>query len=462
MYINGTLLKTWDRTSWKLNFTDFGTLWIGSYASGNSMFNGSIDDVMLYIGNDTVRAAEKHYQGYVERYLSGAYTSEVLHLANHTVQIDNITWENNTPEQTNITVQIRTFLEEEPKLLGLWMEKIYEGDSIWKNYADKTGSIGDVTLGGGEAGAIAKIHWTDITYDKENGTLGSYNFSGPNPGMRVMDNDYQNIMSNMVNFTACAWYNYSSSGNLVFIGGGESAGFKIECNTNYYIKYAGLEDSILISQITGVSCMNNKWTFMCAGYNETEIWAYRDGTLVSEPSNGTLIPYNNDVQLSLFGKGLFAMAFIINESKKKDWMDDVYNKMNMTWRPWTPINISNPYKPPANEINGTFAQLKFNFETVNSSKTPILYNYSIGYSNISVAAPPPEEDSCSCPDSANWYNLCSDECKITEDCDMQGNDLYLNGKGNFTIEANIHNVENIYRDTQCDVFIRTGYYITKQ
>jgi len=61
-------------------------------------------------------------------------------------------------------------------------------------------------------------------------------------------------------------------------------------------------------------------------------------------------------------------------------------------------------------------------------------------------------DTCSCPSpAANWYVDCSDDCDITEDCDIEGYGLYINGAGTFTINANINVDDFAYEVGTCKV-----------
>ncbi len=53
---------------------------------------------------------------------------------------------------------------------------------------------------------------------------------------------------------------------------------------------------------------------------------------------------------------------------------------------------------------------------------------------------PPPVDSCSCPASGDWAIDCSDNCVITSDCDMQGNDVSVSGTGTLDLFAMISNL----------------------
>ena len=48
-------------------------------------------------------------------------------------------------------------------------------------------------------------------------------------------------------------------------------------------------------------------------------------------------------------------------------------------------------------------------------------------------------NSCSCPSSGDWGINLADNCVITADCDMKGNNVYAYGSGSLTINALIYN-----------------------
>ncbi len=67
------------------------------------------------------------------------------------------------------------------------------------------------------------------------------------------------------------------------------------------------------------------------------------------------------------------------------------------------------------------------------------------YAVWEVAGP---EDTCSCPDSGDW--IMTDNCNITTDCDLQGNDFYCEKNDDVSMNAVISNFGNIF--SYCDIF----------
>jgi len=61
-------------------------------------------------------------------------------------------------------------------------------------------------------------------------------------------------------------------------------------------------------------------------------------------------------------------------------------------------------------------------------------------------------DTCSCPASGDWNIDCSDNCVISEDCNMQGNDIHTYGSGTLEVNALIYNFGSLFN--RCDLFCR--------
>lgn len=71
---------------------------------------------------------------------------------------------------------------------------------------------------------------------------------------------------------------------------------------------------------------------------------------------------------------------------------------------------------------------------LNGSSSP----YEVEFDVINTGSCVPA-DTCSCPASGDWHIDCSDNCVITEDCDMQGNDIHTYGTGTLEVKAEIYN-----------------------
>lgn len=73
---------------------------------------------------------------------------------------------------------------------------------------------------------------------------------------------------------------------------------------------------------------------------------------------------------------------------------------------------------------------------------------------FTIALPVPE-DTCTYPGSGDWSVTCSDQCNITSNVDLLGNNLILRETGVFTLDANISNYNRIEIWDQCRVDINS-------
>lgn len=64
-------------------------------------------------------------------------------------------------------------------------------------------------------------------------------------------------------------------------------------------------------------------------------------------------------------------------------------------------------------------------------------------------------DSCTYT-SGDWNVDCSDNCMIESGVSIDGNDLFLDGTGVFTVDANIDNAKNIFIEDTCELVIGAG------
>ena len=67
--------------------------------------------------------------------------------------------------------------------------------------------------------------------------------------------------------------------------------------------------------------------------------------------------------------------------------------------------------------------------------SPVL-DVNVVMNSFFISPPSPPADSCTYI-SGDWIIACSDNCIITDDTDLTGNSLVLDGTGTFTVEADI-------------------------
>jgi len=95
----------------------------------------------------------------------------------------------------------------------------------------------------------------------------------------------------------------------------------------------------------------------------------------------------------------------------------------------------------------------YNMTNVYANTTTGASNFTSPNLNFTISA----ADSCSCPGSGDWRVDCTDNCIITENCDLGTDSLYLDGEGIFKIEA-IIDTENVLKDVEhlCTIAVETS------
>ena len=331
----------------------------------NTIYNGTINSVQLNLS----LSSNGTYTGVVQNFTS------IPQSEGDTI---NVTTETTLPAGTGINVKIRNFLMNDNSIVALWMEKP-EGTN-WKNY----GSGGDIL----DATVPAAITWGDETYNESYGTSGSLFHINPNPPTQLFSDPDVSPLDIPQNFTMCYWGNLTASSRLLDHGYSTPLGYRLECNGAYYMYAFGLSDEAWANNINGVDCDNGEWTFMCYGYNSSNFWGYRDGTfLKGDATTGMIGDFNDTPRIGLYADGHIAMLFVSNETKSKQWMDEVYNFTRITWEPYSsPCDVSINTTGCLFSRAGNFTQSKFTFTTENVSVTPLLHNYTYTIQNATPAA----------------------------------------------------------------------------
>ncbi|MBT4376882.1 hypothetical protein HOD29_05915 [archaeon] len=80
-----------------------------------------------------------------------------------------------------------------------------------------------------------------------------------------------------------------------------------------------------------------------------------------------------------------------------------------------------------------------------------------GFSNFTVSFP----DTCTYPETGNWIVDCSDNCAISSNVDLLGNNISIAGTGNFSTTANITNFGKLFiagtsSANRCEVYCSDG------
>jgi len=126
--------------------------------------------------------------------------------------------------------------------------------------------------------------------------------------------------------------------------------------------------------------------FQCIRHNITGISFWENGAIKTSGS-AVAIEHENTLELNVLERSNYVDDIILIETALSDTnMSDLYNTY-LNWSDWTTRNYTNPFYPEANSINGTYIQAKFHFETDSTSYSPSLYNYTIGYADLTTPAP---------------------------------------------------------------------------
>jgi hypothetical protein len=64
---------------------------------------------------------------------------------------------------------------------------------------------------------------------------------------------------------------------------------------------------------------------------------------------------------------------------------------------------------------------------------------------------------CSCPASGDWTINCAENCDITSNCNVQGNNIYFYNTGTIDVMANVYNFKNVVYSKGCIVVIGKSY-----
>lgn len=82
-----------------------------------------------------------------------------------------------------------------------------------------------------------------------------------------------------------------------------------------------------------------------------------------------------------------------------------------------------------------------NWQVASSDDTTAKNRWKIFFNTTTEVIPP---DLCDCPSSGDWSIPAGNACSITEDCNVNGNDIILAKDSNMTVSALIYNFNNFY------------------
>jgi len=414
MYVNGALSGDANRSAGAISPASTNTF-IGSNNVHTRDYNGTIDEVMIYNISLTASEITELYQQSKELYYpSGTYITQVTNLTgNGTVMaLNNISWHNNTPDGTNISVSVRT------------KNHSYSNHTLWYGLeADSNTKELDYSLN----------HYDGTIYNSPPKSTdcvvsGCLDFDGSSNQHILV------TIPDIYNSTLSLWAKWEGGtgwGQMVS-GGGTPPLFT---DNGMYILSNEWGVSFRNNSVTktlrttGDWFQPNTWYHLTVTYNGTHLVRYANGTYLDQ------VYISNPDQPS--GTANYYIG-IYRDGSSDDWngkIDEImvwnypltasniltlYNAQKEGKENWTTCgqgrNFTNPTLFETNDCNGTHVQSKFFFET-NSSETPVLYNYTYGYSDlITEVAPPP--DTCDCPTSGNWDIDDGSSCYLSTTCNI--------------------------------------------
>ncbi len=311
--------------------------------------------------------------------LSATHITQVQNLSsNGSIQtLNNISWVNQTPVGTNISVSVRTLnSSNESGLQGYWrldgnLPIDYSGNG--NNIESSTAVLNQSCL-----------------YD------GCYEFDGTT---RLVGNSFN--ISNQI--TISAWAKRSRDVNAFegiaakWTGSGNirSFGLFVE-NSGEWAFHLSSDGTENVNVVSNSQATNDGWHHILGTYDGTNMFLFIDG--INQTDTDTISGIKNSNRQFMIGDFQDGFLFFGSIDEVK-----VYNRtlsaeeilvLNSTpptdWTQYTERNFSNPNIFTDNEINGTHVQTKFYFETNNIAITPSLFNYTYSFNSTNIITPEPE------------------------------------------------------------------------
>jgi parallel beta-helix repeat protein len=104
---------------------------------------------------------------------------------------------------------------------------------------------------------------------------------------------------------------------------------------------------------------------------------------------------------------------------------------------WVPMAGTGNWSNVTKSVNTTVGANISWYVWANDTSNNI--NQSAVFSYVTTAG-----NTCSCPASGNWAGVCSDNCTISSNCNMQGNNVSITGTGHWALAANITNWKKVH------------------
>ncbi len=376
VYTNGVLKTSVDAGSCKNwgNYTyDGDRISVGATIIPDSLFNGSIDEVIIYNTSLTSTEITALYNKGLFKHLPsfGNYTSGILD-AGQNVNWTNINWTfSNETENQNVTLKVRTGEIAKPdfsdaSLVSMWSLNQSDTNSSKTSAVDIVGNNDGIAYGG-------------MTVGEANGVFQGENASGFD-GVDDRINCGTDVGFNFTqNFTLSAWINLAQA--QAQYGGSVICKRDSGTNSQYCLRvknddisfYAGASDSVYASNLNF-----NQWYHILVNVNDTHNDLYLDGIL--KKSSSFIVTTYNSESLGIgseagsstanFFNGSIAYVSIFNKSLTQD---EIIN-----WSTYTGellISQGETLDLPVNR----YLQYKAKLQTNDTKYTPILTEVNLEY-----------------------------------------------------------------------------------
>lgn len=391
------------------------------YTGATYYYNGSLDETMIY-----------------DRHLTQAEVTEIYKAGLSQHANANVSLETRTATSYNIS---------DANLLSLWA---FNADN---NGTDETGN---------NNGSCSNCP----AWSEGNGTVGGgYYFDGVNDLILISDIEDEVGIGDV---TIANWVyldTNSESGAFIKIGAtpngyGLGVGASTwENNGNNLIALFELKRWIDTGVDIGIGWHHTAMTLHSDGMPELFIDGVSLGNFSgvdalnptgSSYIGGYLAPNRN------FEGGLDEVK-VYNRTMTEAEIKNLYEIGNyhIEWNNWQDEGVKQDGVPVTSTGQGKFMQLRDKFISSVTTVSAYILNYTIG-----IGPEPPPVDTCTYS-SGNWEVDCSDDCSITSNVDVGGNNISITGTGTFTTTANISNfielfIEGTDASNRCEVTCLSG------
>lgn len=366
---------------------------------------------------------------------NGTYTSIVQNFTSIPISEGdtiNVTAVTTLPTGTNMSVKIRTkTLNLTDDLIAYWD---FDGDDLGVSTCkDISGNGNDGIINSGSIGIVSD-GFDDQGYS-DNGV------DGNNEGCVITGHNFLGKESFTIYYVFTR-VTTDPPTQILFSNGDQNGGLDIAIQGRDTLRFRvdGLSDEQKSSGIGFGFGTFKIFSF----YNGSHICNDIDGSTSCDASTGTptdfstnMVIGNNKDGNGVPMNGTLDDIIIFNESLNAQQRACIRDGICLeNWTDYTPsCDLSTNATGCLFPRTGNFTQSRFSFTTENTSLTPLLHNFTYTIQNVTA---PPVGDTCTYT-SGNWEVDCSDDCSITSNVDLLGNNISIIGTGTFTTTANISN-----------------------